>query len=54
MEGLLTGDTAVYIIAALSAIVAAEQAIAASALESNSTLQLIGKLAGGLLKLIKR
>ncbi len=54
MEGLLTGDNAVYIIAALSAIVAAEQAIAASALKSNSTLQLLGKFAGGLLKLLKK
>ena len=54
MESILTGDTAVYIIAALSAIVAAEQVIAASALKSNSTWQLLGKLAGGLLKLFKK
>ncbi len=55
MESLLTGDNAVYIIAALSAIIAASESLGSSEkFESNSILQLVGKIAGGLLKLIKK
>jgi hypothetical protein len=55
MENILTGDTAVYIIAALSAIIAISESLGSSEkFESNSVLQLVGKIAGGLLKLIKK
>ena len=55
MENLLQGDNAVYIIAALSAIVAVSESLGASKkFESNSLLQLAGKVAGGILKLFKK
>ncbi len=55
MENLLQGNTAVYIIAVLSAIIAVSESLGSSEkFESNSVLQLVGKIAGGLLKLIKK
>jgi len=55
MENLLQGDNAIYIIAVLSAIIAASESLGSSKkFESNSVLQLVGKIAGGLLKLIKK
>ena len=55
MENLLQGDNAVYIIAALSAIIAASESLGSSEkFKSNSVFQLAGKIAGGLKKLIKR
>ena len=54
MENLLQGDNAVYIIAALTAIIAASESLGSSEkFESNSVLQLVVKIGGGLLKLIK-
>lgn len=54
MENLLTGDSAIYIIAVLTAIIAASESMGSSEkFESNSVLQLVVKIGGGLLKLIK-
>ena len=55
MEGLIQGDNAVYIIAGLSAVIAISESLGSSEkFASNSVIQLIGKVAGGLLKLIKK
>ena len=54
MENLLQGDNAVYIIAVLSAIIAASESLGSSEkFKSNSILQLAIRVAGGLKKLIK-
>ena len=51
----LQGDNAVYIIAGLSAVIAISESLGSSErFKSNSVLQLAGKIASGLLKLIKR
>lgn len=55
MEELLQGDNAAYIIAGLSAVIAISESLALSKkFASNSVIQLIGKIATGLLKLIKK
>ena len=55
MESILTEDTAVLIIAALSGIIAISEALGSSEkFKSNSVIQLLGKLARGALKLIKK
>ena len=55
MEELLQGDNVIYIIAGLSAIIAISESLGSSEkFASNSVIQLMGKIAGGLLKLIKK
>jgi hypothetical protein len=55
MENILNGGAAVYIIAALSAVIAISESLGSSEkFKSNSVLQLVDKIVGGLLKLIKR
>lgn len=51
----LQGDNAVYIISGLSAVIAISESLGSSEkFKSNSVLQLVGKIASGLLKLIKK
>lgn len=55
LESILTEDTAVMIIAALSGIIAISESLGSSEkFKSNSVIQLLGNIAGGALKLIKK